>query len=122
MARQSLIAAWLLLSGAGCESVEPRICTLEARSSVAVDVRDEQDNPITDAEVVFSVDGSAEEACDGLPTSYVCGWEREGTFVITARKAGYDDARASVEVGEDEDGCHVAGQSLTLTLIATDAP
>jgi hypothetical protein len=48
---------------------------------VTVDVRDEQDNPITDAE------------------------------------------RASVEVGEDEDGCHVHGKSLTLTLIAaSDAP
>ena len=84
--------------------------------SVAVAVQDEQGDAITDAEVVFSVDGGEEQACDGNH----CGWEREGTFVVTARKAGYDDAQKSIVVGPDADGCHVESQTLTLTLTSTE--
>lgn len=75
-------------------------------------MKDEQGDPITDAEVVFSVDGGEEEACDANH----CGSEREGTFVITARKAGYEDAQKSIVVGPDADGCHVETETLALTL------
>ncbi|HEY1097974.1 MAG TPA: hypothetical protein VGF99_03560, partial [Myxococcota bacterium] len=56
--------------------------------------------------------------CDarGTAGAYVCGYELDGEFVITATKAGFADAEGTVTVADRGDGCHVAGETLTLTL------
>lgn len=97
-------------------------CTDLAAFSVNVTVSDEADAVVDDADVVFSVDGGAEQACDNLGGGgYACGTEIEGDFVVTARKDGFVDAvSGTVTVEKDADGCHVVGESVALTLIAND--
>jgi hypothetical protein len=118
---RDLVAVVLaLILGSGCSSDatgdDGPLCTLEGRASVQVTVTDEQ-GPATDTTVVFSVNGGAETDCETITESdFVCGWEREGNFVITARKTGYADATQSVKVGRTEDGCHVEGKRVELEL------
>jgi hypothetical protein len=92
-------------------------CTLEARSSVTVKVVDAIGTVVTDATVTFSIGGGAAENCEVFPDglSYVCGYERDGNFTITATK-GMDTKTATVTVNKTADGCHVEGQSITITL------
>jgi hypothetical protein len=111
--------ALLLAFCSGCDNPieEERACTQEARASVQVTVVDPQGNQLSDASVVFSLDGSPESNCENISEGlYVCGWEREGSFVVSARKVGYRDAHTSVDVGLMSSGCHVDGKQITLTL------
>ena len=102
------------LLGCGTDSVG---CTLEARSSVMVKVVDAMGAPVTDAMVTFSHEGGAAENCENLlmDGSYTCGYERDGAITVTATK-GADTKMQTVTVSKTEDGCHVVGQSITLTL------
>lgn len=97
-------------------------CTDLAAVSVTATVEDEAGDPVDDADVVFRVDGGDEQDCSLLSDGqYSCGFEVEGAIVVTARKAGFVDAESgAVDVVEDADGCHVVGQSVTLTLVAQD--
>jgi hypothetical protein len=104
---------------AGCDNPneEKLACTQEGRASVQVTVVEAGGKPLGDVSVVFSLDGSPESDCENVYDDlYVCGWEREGKFVVTARKAGYGDAQTSVDVGLSSSGCHVDGKQVTLTL------
>jgi hypothetical protein len=83
---------------------------------VQVIVTAEQGARVTDACVVFAVNGGAENDRELFGDKYISGWEREGNFVIAARKASYADAQKSVRVESIENGCHVAGKQLTLEL------
>jgi hypothetical protein len=117
---RDLVAVVLALGlGSGCSSDasdDDLLCTHEGRASVQVTVTDEQ-GPATDTTVVFSVNGGAETDYETITESdFVCGWEREGNFVITARKTGYADAVQSVKVGRTENGCHVEGKRIELEL------
>ena len=106
------------LTACGTDSIGPDVsCTLEARSSVTVKVVDMAGAVIADAVVTFSVNGGAAETCEAFPdgTSYVCGLEREGQFSITATK-GADTKTQAVTVTKTADGCHVEGQTITITL------
>ena len=106
------------LTACGTDSIGPDgACTLEARSSVTVKVVDMAGAVIADAVVTFSVNGAAAETCEAFPdgTSYTCGFEREGQFSITATK-GADTKTQAVTVTKTADGCHVEGQSITITL------
>jgi hypothetical protein len=104
--------ALLLAFGSGCSSTS---CDDALAYSVVVRVVDQDGEQVDDVEVVFTVNGSAERACaNGTP--FLCGAELEGDFVITARKAGYNDAKTNVHVGREPDGCHVEGEQVTLTL------
>lgn len=102
------------LLGCGDEAVG---CTMEARSSVTVKLVDGTGAPVTDATVTFSVEGGAAEACENLlmDGSYTCGYERSGAITVTATK-GADMKTQTVTVTMTDDGCHVVGQSITLTL------
>ncbi len=65
------------------------------------------------------MDGGATEPCDDMGDGeFVCGWEIEGDFEITARAFGYSTEIASVTVGADE--CHVIPEKVGLTLTALD--
>ncbi len=101
----------------GCGTEDPAGCTMEARSSVTVKVVDGMGAPVTDAMLTFSVDGGAAENCDNLNMdgSYTCGYERSGAITVTATK-GADMKSQTVTIMKTDDGCHVVGQSITLTL------
>lgn len=112
------MALWLAFCS-GCDNPtdEQVACTQEGRASVQVTVVDAQGQQLSDVSVVFTVDGSPESDCENISDGlYVCGWEREGSFVVTARKTGYEDAHTSVHVGPTASGCHVDGKQITLTL------
>jgi hypothetical protein len=102
-----------ILGGLGCS--DDVACTLEARSSVVVKVLDAAGVSVTDAEVVFSVNGGIMQACTVLATSFVCGMESGGAFVITATR-GIDMGTVEVNVRRDE--CHVITQTVELILTA----
>lgn len=99
--------------GCGGEELD---CTTEARSSVTVTVVDANGAPVNDAALEYSVDGGAKKECivPGINASeYVCGFEEEGHFTITAT-SGILTGTATADVVADE--CHVIGQTVKLTL------
>jgi hypothetical protein len=99
----------------GC--VAQTACTTDAQSSVTVTVVDATGAVVTDAVVTFTVDSGTLETCAPLPdgTSCTCGYEREGTFAVTAIKGGMTNTRY-VTITKSGDACHVEGQSITITL------
>lgn len=113
----SLFALAVIATLAACD--EPGTnCTLEAVTSVSVNVKDVDGAAIDDAEVVYTVDDGDEEDCDNLGEGrYACGAEVAGDFVVTAIKAGYADAERGVTVEDGE--CHVAGETVELILVET---
>jgi hypothetical protein len=112
-----LLASILALSsGTGC--IGSKTCTTEAITSVGVTVVDDTNAPVTDATLVYSVDGKPQKSCEHTdPTSntYYCAYEEAGHFVITATR-GTDTAQAQVDVSEGE--CHVVPATTTITLPA----
>jgi len=112
------LVSLLGLAGCGTDSIGPDgACTTEARSSVTVKVVDMAGAFVADAVVTFTVDGGASETCELFPDgmSYTCGYERDGQITVTATK-GADTKTQSVTVTKTADGCHVEGQSITITL------
>jgi hypothetical protein len=100
---------------AGCGAEDGIACTTEARSSVTVSVVDASDAPVSDAVVQYSVDGGPMTNCEqpGPDSRYVCGYEQEGDFTITATR-GAMTGTATVTVTKDE--CHVIGQTVKIAL------
>ena len=97
-------------------------CTDEARTSVVVTVVDGAGQPVNDAKVTYTIDGGPEKVADCYPgpgasgcDSWSAGVEESGTFLITPSSAERSLVAArTVDVGEE--GCHVATESVTLTL------
>lgn len=119
--RKPCIAVSLLLALAGCGGTDETIfCTLEARSSVVVQVVDTAGAPLAGATVSYRVDSGPEQAAecyappDGCST-FIAGREVAGEFSIRAGKAGYQSASASVSVQRDV--CHVITREIVMTLV-----
>lgn len=113
-----LMLASLGLAGCGSDGIggPNQTCTLEARSSLTVKVVDGMGAAVSDATLTFSVDGGAAQNCENfMDGSYVCGFEIDGTFVVTATK-GMATQMQTVVVKLTENGCHVDSQSITMTL------
>lgn len=103
----------MMMMGCGGEELS---CTTEARSSVTVMVVDANDAPITDAALEYSVNGGPKKECLAPGPSgneYICGFEEEGHFTITAT-SGTLTGTATADVAADE--CHVIGQTVKITL------
>lgn len=96
-------------------------CTDMAVASTNVVIQDAAGNAITGATVTYSVDGIDQGECENMNGTYVCGWEQAGEFVITAEAAGFVTNSIPVTVEQTEDGCHVVGEQVTLTL-TPDSP
>ena len=90
-------------------------CTEEARASVVVDIQDADGNPIDDVDVVYTVDGGAEEDCQAgsNPGEFICGYEVEGNIEVFAVT---DTEEGSMSFDIDADACHVNGQAGTIVL------
>jgi len=111
----SLFAIAVIAALAACDAPGTN-CTLEAVTSVNVEVKDVGGAAIDDAEVVYTVDDGDEEDCDNRGEGrYACGVEVAGDFVVTAIKAGFADAERGVTV--EDGGCHVAGENVELILV-----
>ncbi len=91
---------------------DPVVCTAELRHSVRVTVIDDGIS-VDDADVSYSVDGSALADCDALGTLYVCGAEQSGDFLIVASRA---DRTGTTDVEVLADECHVTTEDVSITL------
>ena len=124
-----LIALLLALGSAcgggdGSGRDDEGVCTLEARASVVVAVVNPTGAPLPGTTITYRVDGGeAQAAVCADPsvlleacTVFVAGFEVAGNFTIQGQKAGFNLALASVRVEQDETGCHVLTQELTLPL------
>ncbi|MBI5545408.1 MAG: hypothetical protein HY901_16100 [Deltaproteobacteria bacterium] len=96
-------------------------CTMEARTSVLVTVKDTAGNVVGDAQVTYHVDAGVEQQaqCPGSTASscarWTLGYEDAGTFVVVAKSAdGTKQAEKSVVVVKD--ACHVQTEEVTLVL------
>jgi len=121
---------WLLLTAvvplcSGCDAVSPRLCTLEARPAVSVEIRDAVTAaPLADSSTVRVTDGSVTDTLHlcGLTEDYRwlsrCGFEeRPGTYDVRVTRSGYAPwSRSGVHVARDE--CHVQTAVLRATLTA----
>ncbi len=90
-------------------------CTTEARPSVSVKVVDAQGAPVPDATLTFSNGALVQDCVNMMNGLYVCGYEEDGPITVTATK-GADTNMQGVTVMQSPDGCHVEGQSITITL------
>lgn len=101
---------------AGCGGEDDGIaCTTLAAASVTVTVVDSSGAAISDAVVQYSVDGGPQTDCEqpGPDGTYVCGYEIDGIFTITATR-GFMTGTGTATVTKDE--CHVIGQMVKITL------
>lgn len=101
-------------------------CTDIAVGSVNVTVHDDAGAVVPDLTLTYTVDGGDAVPCDDVGTepgaTFVCGFEVEGDITVTATAPGFDDATDTVTIVKTDDGCHVIGQALTLTLTPTATP
>lgn len=94
-------------------------CTEMAAASLTLEVLDPQGGAVLDASVHYSVDGSDPTVCDAWGNgTYVCGYEVAGELTVTVEAEGYLDAQTVATVVMDDVGCHVIGQTASLTLEA----
>lgn len=110
----------LALSALALCACEPQvICTDIAMASVMVRVEDTDGAAVPDLTVSYQAGGDVTD-CDPAGTDngkdFVCGYEVDGVITVTASAPGFDDATDTVTIVKDADGCHVIGQSITLTL------
>jgi len=122
-----LLSATILGMLVGCSALtDPVVCTLEARPSISVFVRDSLSNqPIASGATLILTDGSfvdstvvpaGEPEWDPYPVTTPRSYERPGRYHVTVRRAGYSEwTRANVVVQRDE--CHVRTVTLTARLL-----
>lgn len=101
---------------AGCPPIE-QACDTMAVASVNVTVVDEAGADVPDATVVFSVDGGADQPCDDFGDTWACGFEIAGEITVKASAPGLMGDAKTVTIVMEDDGCHVAAQAVTLTLL-----
>lgn len=106
-------AALALTALTACEGNED--CTDIAYSSVQLTIVDASTGePVEDASATY-VAGDRSGDCETWePGLWVCGYEIEGTFTITATAEGYAAATGTVNVGAD--ACHVRSETLEIAL------
>jgi hypothetical protein len=98
----------------GCE--REIACTLEAVNAVNIVLEDQEGNPITDAEISYTVEG--EEGTDVMSFSdgsYALGVEQAGDYEISIYTEVYEEGnsccwqegRVDISVTVESDECHV---------------
>jgi hypothetical protein len=108
----ALATALSLVAGCSDGFEDPVVCTDELRHSVRVTVIDDGVS-VDDADVSYSVDGSALTDCEGFGTLYVCGAEQSGDFLIVAARG---DRTGTTEVEVLSDECHVTTEDVSILL------
>lgn len=113
MHKLALVPALIALA-IGCTPQDDGACTAIAVYSVTVDVQDADGNPIGDADVVYTVDGGAEQDCEAAEEgTWLCGVEVRGEIEVFAIA---DEGEADMAFDVEADRCHVIPQSGTLVL------
>ena len=91
------------------------VCTMEARSAIAVTLLDASTGARVEGATVRVTDGAFSENLAGFEGTYSGAHERAGTYTIIVSHPDYQQwQRAGVVVGEDE--CHVITQQVEARL------
>lgn len=107
------ILATLLL---GCEP-ELEACDTMAAYSTTVEVTDADGGEVPGLTLSYSVDGEELGTCDQMQgTTWACGVERSGNFVITAKANEFVTQTAETDVVAGE--CHVVAELVDISLEA----
>lgn len=94
-------------------------CTQEARAGLNVTVQDAVSHAVlTEGVIVVATEGAYSETLEHIPGSDVFSgaWEREGSYVLTVSKEGYQ-THTSETIVVTADVCHVIPQNKTVELI-----
>ncbi|WP_109301950.1 hypothetical protein [Aquimarina sp. AU474] len=97
----------------------PILCTLDLRAGIEVTVRDGLNgNFLTEGVTVVIVDNEYTETLKNGEgsNSFFGAYERAGTYIITASKAGYDDTSKAEPIIVKEDVCHVITEKVEIIL------
>ena len=103
-----------------CEPKEEDIaCTADFRYSATLTIKDQNGNPISDADVSYTVDGTEGTYIDTwLEGEYAVGGEESGDFVVdifaevdTGDPCCWEVGSATLEFTIEADECHVISQA-----------
>lgn len=90
-------------------------CDTMAAYSTSVVVADYDGNAVPGVAVTYVVDGEDQGPCDAVDaTTFACGVERKGHFVISAVAGDFIDTVVEVDVAMGE--CHVVAEHVTITM------
>lgn len=93
-------------------------CTMEARAGLNVTIQDAVTHAVlTEGVSVVAMEGTYSETLERIPGSDVFSgaWEREGSYVLTVSKEGYQ-TYTSETIVVTADVCHVIPQNRTVEL------
>lgn len=113
-----LFAGSIALALYGCGDSD---CLGGAGPSVRIEVQDENGNPVLDADVTYTLDGSEAQTATCQPSEggcigFLAGTEQQGHYVVRAESAdGTKETELAVDV-DGFDGCHVIAKKVTLVL------
>lgn len=103
-----------------CDEDDDIYCTQEAKAGLNVTVKDAATNEIlSEGVTVVAQDGNYTETLEAFTgdatTVFIGAWERQGTYIVTVSKQGYQTFTSSaIQVTADE--CHVIPQLLNVAL------
>jgi hypothetical protein len=110
-------ALWLMVFGCNDGDQVGQACNEMAVASVSVTLTDTAGDAIEAGTVTYTVDGGASTACEVTSsTTFVCGYEKTGHFVVIAEGPDNLEQSQVVDVELDADGCHPVHVSLTFHL------
>jgi hypothetical protein len=115
-----LLACTPFLLATTCDEEDDIVCTQEAKAGLNITVKDAVTNVILSTGVtVTAQDGMYTETLEVLDGDdsavFIGAWERQGTYIVTVSKEGYQTFISSpIQVTADE--CHVIPQLLNVAL------
>ena len=115
-----LLACTPFLLATTCDEEDDIICTQEAKAGLNITVKDVVTNEFLSTGVsVIAQDGLYTETLEAIvgdnSTAFIGAWERQGTYIVTVSKQGYQTfTSAPIQVSRDE--CHVIPQLLNIAL------
>lgn len=114
-----VLACMPFLLAATCDD-DDVYCTQEAKAGLNITVKDALTNEIlSNGVAVTAQDGTYTETLEAFTgdatTVFIGAWERQGTYIVTVSKQGYQTFTSSpIQVTSDE--CHVIPQILNVGL------
>jgi hypothetical protein len=115
-----VLACMPFLLATTCDEDDDVYCTQEAKAGLNITVKDAVTNVILSTGVtVTAQDGMYTETLEVLDGDdsavFIGAWERQGTYIVTVSKEGYQTFTSSpIQVTADE--CHVIPQLLNVGL------
>ena len=116
-----VLACMPFLLATTCDEDDDVYCTQEAKAGLNITVKDAVSNEnLSTGVTVIAQHGEYTETLEAFTgndqsTVFIGAWERQGTYIVTVSKQGYQTFTSSpIQVSADE--CHVIPQLLNVAL------